>query len=164
MGEQFGSSKLWVSEYFARVADNLVRLENCDVVLLGGPNERPITGEIVAAARSELANLAEENTGLDIFKSIVKRCDLMISLDSGPRHFAVAFDKPVVVLMGSTNPKYTNCNLEKTTIVRVEDLDCIPCQLKQCPRERECMTRIAPETVFRAAIELLEKYVRRGRS
>jgi heptosyltransferase-2 len=90
----------------------------------------------------------------------MKRCDLLITLDSGPRHFAVAFDKPVVVLMGPTSPRYTNCNLEKTVLLRVENLDCVPCQLKKCPTNHECMTRITPDMVLRATIDLLEKYMK----
>ncbi len=157
-GAAYGSSKLWDPAYFAQVCDALTENENCDVLLLGGPNEKTIAREIVRAAQTKPANLAEENVPLDLLKSIIKRCDLLITVDSGPRHFAVAFDKPVVVLMGPTDPRYTNCNLEKTHILRVSDLDCIPCHIKQCPTNHECMTRITPDMVIRAAVELLKKH------
>ncbi len=161
-GAAYGSSKLWELARFAEVADNLVERKNCDVALLGGPGEKQIVADIAGAARSRPANFAEEDVALDLLKSVIKRCDLLITVDSGPRHFAVAFDRPVVVLMGPTDPRYTNCNLEKTTVLRVDDLDCVPCHIKECPTNHECMTRITPEMVISAATEMLEKYARRG--
>lgn len=159
-GAAYGSSKLWAPENFSEVCDTLLEHADCDVVLLGGPNEQNTVCEIVHAARVKPTNLAEENVPLDLLKSVIKRCDLLITVDSGPRHIAVAFDKPVVVLMGPTDPRYTNCNLEKSAILRVSDLDCAPCHIKKCPTDHECMTRITPDMVIRAASELLRKYVR----
>jgi len=158
-GAAYGSSKLWMPERFAQVADDLSAREGCDIVLLGGPNEKQIARDIAAAASSNPANLAEEDIALDLLKSVIKKCDLLITVDSGPRHYAVAFDKPVVVLMGPTDPRYTNANLEKTIVLRVDDLDCAPCHIKECPTDHECMTKITPDMVFRAATELLEKHV-----
>lgn len=158
-GAAYGSSKLWEPGRFAQVGDQLVRQEGCDIVLLGGPAEKDIVREIASAARSNLANLAEEEVPLDLLKSIIKRCDLLITVDSGPRHFAVAFDKPVVVLMGPTDPRYTNSNLETTTVLRIGDLECISCHHKECPTDHACMKKITPEMVLSAAKELLAKQV-----
>jgi heptosyltransferase II len=69
----------------------------------------------------------------------------------------VAFGVPVVVIMGPTDPAYTNDHLEKTIVIRKE-LDCSPCHLETCPRNHECMKTITPEEVFDQAITLLEKY------
>lgn len=162
-GAAYGSSKLWDCSRFAQVADDLADREDCHVVLLGGPGEKEIAREIAGAARSKPKNLAEENVPLDLLKSVIKRCDLLITVDSGPRHFAVAFDKPVVVIMGPTDPRYTNSNLEKTIVLRITDLDCVPCHIKECPTHHECMTRITPDMVLHAAAELLRKHVRNDR-
>ncbi|RJP17888.1 MAG: lipopolysaccharide heptosyltransferase II [Candidatus Abyssobacteria bacterium SURF_5] len=159
-GAAFGSSKLWDPKKFGRLADLLAERKNCDVLIVGGPNERPIAREIVAASRIKPVNLVEENLNLNLLKSIVKRCDLFVTVDSGPRHFAVAFDKPVVVLVGAIDPAYTNCNLQKTLIVKAENVDCAPCQKKRCPTDHRCMTEISSEMVFDAASRLLESYPR----
>jgi heptosyltransferase-2 len=158
-GAAFGSSKLWNPNYFAQVADALAEQAGCDVLIVGGPNERFIAREIAAAARSKPANLVEEQMSLSLLKSIAKRCDLFITVDSGPRHFAVAFGKPVVVLMGATDPRYTNCNLEKTTLVTAQGIDCAPCQRKRCPTDHRCMTNINPAMVLDASIDLLRKHL-----
>jgi heptosyltransferase-2 len=157
-GAAYGSSKLWMPKRFAHVGDRLVRNRGCDVVILGGPGEKEIARDIAAAARSNLINLAEEDVGLDLLKSVIKRLNLLITVDSGPRHFAVAFDKPVVTLMGPTDPRYTNSNLERTIVLRAADLDCISCHEKKCPADHECMTRITTDMVFDAAEKLLDRY------
>ncbi len=162
-GAAYGSSKLWECSRFAQVADGLADREGCRVVILGGPGEKEIAREIAGAARSKPINFAEEDVPLDLLKSVIKRCDLLITVDSGPRHFAVAFDKPVVVLMGPTDPRYTDSNLEKTIVLRITDLDCVPCHIKECPTHHECMTRITPEMVSHAATELLGRHVRNDR-
>jgi heptosyltransferase-2 len=159
-GAAYGSSKLWEAGRFAQVGDRLVKHDRCDVVLLGGPAEKEIARDIASAAQSNLINLAEEDVPLDLLKSVIKRCDLLITVDSGPRHFAVAFDKPVVVLMGPTDPRYTNSNLDKTVVLRIDDLECISCHHKECPTNHECMKRIAPEMVLEAARALLQKNVK----
>jgi heptosyltransferase-2 len=159
-GAAYGSSKLWEVDRFGQVGDQLTRQLGCHVVLLGGPAEKQISREIATAARSNLINLAAEDVPLDLLKSIIKRCDLLITVDSGPRHFAVALDKPVVVLMGPTDPRYTNSNLEKTIVIRLDDLECISCHHKECPTDHACMKEITPEMVVSAATDLLEKHVR----
>lgn len=159
-GAAYGSSKLWEAGRFARVGDRLVKHDRCDVVLLGGPAEKEIARDIASVAQSNLINLAEEDVPLDLLKSVIKRCDLLITVDSGPRHFAVAFDKPVVVLMGPTDPRYTNSNLDKTIVLRIDDLECISCHHKECPTNHECMKSITPEMVLEAARALLQKNVK----
>ncbi len=79
---------------------------------------------------------------------------LLIALDSGPRHYAVALNRPVVVLMGPNDPRYTESEYETGKVIR-EDVECSPCQLKTCPTDRRCMTMITPEKVVQACIDIL---------
>jgi len=48
-------------------------------------------------------SLAEEEISIGLSKATVKHSRLMITTDSGPRHFAAAFDVPVVTLFGPTH-------------------------------------------------------------
>jgi heptosyltransferase-2 len=70
-------------------------------------------------------------------------------------------DKPVVVVFGPTSTQYTDVNLGKTIIVR-EEVDCSPCQLKDCPIDHRCMERLQHERVLTAAKELMERHVLRS--
>jgi heptosyltransferase-2 len=102
-------------------------------------------------------DLRDDRVDLELLKPVVQRCNLMITNDTGPRHYAVAFDIPVVVIMGPTDPRYTDANLEKTIIVR-RDLECAPCHHKECALHHSCMTEILPEEVMQAAEQLLQEH------
>lgn len=153
-GASFGSSKCWPPEYFAEVADLCRRNLGAKIAVFSGPGEEAIVRAIVDKATTDLINLRPEDVNLEMLKPLAQRCNLMITNDTGTRHYAVAFDVPVVVIMGPTDPRYTASNLERTTVVRKE-LDCCPCHKKVCPRQHECMRAIRPAEVFAAAEALL---------
>ena len=150
----YGSSKLWTAEGFARTADLLREVDDCNIVLTSGPGETKLADEIEGLSKKGLINLSREPITLDVLKVLVKKCMLLITLDSGPRHFAVALNRPVVVLIGPNDPRYTESAYEIGRVIR-EDIECSPCQLKTCPTDRRCMTLISPEKVVQACIEVL---------
>ena len=155
-GAKFGSSKCWPPQYFARLAELLVERWNCKVLLFAGPGEEKIAQSIVKASKAMIINTGPDRVDLSFLKFLIKKCQLLVTNDTGPRHYAVAFDIPVVVIMGPTDPRYTAANLEKTLVLRKE-LDCSPCHKKKCPYEHACMRMIKPEDVFHASEALLEK-------
>jgi heptosyltransferase II len=158
-GASFGSSKCWPAEYFAEVAELCREHLNGKIVLFWGPGEEPIVQAIVDRARVDIIELRPDGIDLEMLKPMVERCNLFITNDTGPRHYAVAFDVPTVVIMGPTDPRYTNANLERTVVVQ-KKLDCSPCHRKVCPRGHECMKDIRPAEVFSAAEQLLRSLTR----
>ena len=52
--------------------------------------------------RPTVYSLAEEALSIGLTKALVRRCNLLVTTDSGPRHFAAAFDRPVITLFGPT--------------------------------------------------------------
>jgi heptosyltransferase II len=157
-GAQYGASKCWPPEYFARLAELLEQRWNCRLLLFSGPGEASISDEIVARSQANIINTGPANVDLGLLKPLIQRCRLLVTNDTGPRHYAVAFDVPVVVIMGPTDPRYTHANLEKTLVLRKE-LDCVPCHLKECPLDHSCMRAISPESVARAAEQLLQEHL-----
>ncbi len=155
-GAKFGSSKCWPAEYFADLADMLREELSCKVLLLVGPGEEVLAEEILRRCRGPVANAGSEGVDLSLLKPLVRRCGLLVTNDTGPRHYAVAFRVPVVVVMGPTDPRYTGANLEETVVIR-RDLPCSPCHLKVCPRDHECMRLITPRMVFEAAAGLMAR-------
>lgn len=154
-GAKFGSSKCWPPQYFARLAELLQERWNCKILLFAGPGEEKIAQSILENSTAAIIDTSRDKVDLALLKSLVQRCRLLITNDTGPRHYAVAFDIPVVVIMGPTDPRYTAANLEKTVVLR-EDLDCSPCHKSICPSDHECMVTIKPEAVFQASRHLLE--------
>ncbi|MBE3069354.1 MAG: lipopolysaccharide heptosyltransferase II [Planctomycetes bacterium] len=153
-GAKFGSSKCWPVEHFARLAERLQESLGCKILLFAGPGEDVLADRIVRAGRARLINTGPDRVDLARLKPLVRRCNLLVTNDTGPRHYAVAFDVPTVVIMGPTDPRYTDANLERTVVIR-KDLDCSPCHKKTCPTDHRCMTAITPEEVFEACERML---------
>ena len=156
-GASFGASKCWPAERFAELAVLCQRRLSAKILLFSGPGEEAIAKALMTQCSAEIIDTRRDNVDLELLKPLVRRCNLLITNDTGPRHYAVAFDVPTVVIMGSTDPRYTASNLDKTIVVRKE-LDCSPCHKKVCPQDHQCMTQITPEEVFAAAIELLKEH------
>ncbi len=155
-GASFGSSKCWPAEHFARLAELLQERWRCKILLLVGPGEEGIAQRIVDQSRATIINTAPLRVSLAALKPLIQRCELLITNDTGPRHYAVAFDVPHIVLMGPTNPIYTARNLERARILRRE-LPCMPCHKKTCPLgHHACMREITPAQVAEEAETLLE--------
>lgn len=155
-GAKFGSSKCWPPEYFAKLADLLEKELNCKLLLLVGPGEDRIARDIISGSKASIINTAPDKIDLGLLKPVISRCQLLITNDTGPRHYATAMDIPVVVLMGPTDQRYTQSNLDKTVVLR-HDLPCAPCHKKVCPTDHECMREIKPEDVLQATCKLLQQ-------
>jgi heptosyltransferase-2 len=153
-GAGFGPSKLWPPAHFARACDLLARRFGLRPVLAPAPNEVGIARAVAELATERVVCRLDPTVSLEELKALVARARLVLSNDTGPRHVAVALGRPVVVLMGPTDPRHTAVNLERQRVLR-EEVECSPCQLKVCPIDHRCMTRLAPERVLRAAEELL---------
>jgi len=157
-GAQFGSSKCWPPAHFARLAELLSQHWNCKILLFIGPGEKDIGNKIVQLSRAKIINTGPDKVDLALLKPLIQRCRLLVTNDTGPRHYAVAFDIPVVVIMGPTDPRYTQSNLEKTIVLRRET-ECSPCHLKECTLDHRCMTEITPEMVLQAGKQLLQEHI-----
>jgi heptosyltransferase-2 len=153
-GANFGSSKLWPPEHFARAADAIAAEHGVSVVIAPGPGEEEIARAVGSAMRSKGIVLEGPVTSLSELKSLIARARLVLSNDTGPRAMAVALNRPVVVLMGPTDPRHTAMHLERQRVLR-EEVECSPCHLKTCPIDHRCMTRLTPERAVLAARELL---------
>ena len=156
-GAQFGSSKCWPPAYFARLAELISRDWHCKILLFIGPGEEDIGREIVKLSQAKIINTGPDKVDLALLKPLIHRCRLLFTNDTGPRHYAVAFGIPVVVIMGPTDPRYTQANLEKTIILRRE-IPCSPCHLKKCTLDHRCMTEISPEAALQAGKQLLQEH------
>ncbi len=153
-GAAYGPSKQWLPESYARVSDRLQEELNAHVLFLPGPGEEPLMETIERFCVHTPGFLKPELTPLNRLKALIHRCSLLLTNDTGPRHIAVALERPVVVLMGPTDPRYTAMNLENTLVLKKE-IPCSPCMLKVCPRDHACMTRLTPEEVFEACRQVL---------
>ncbi len=158
-GAAFGSAKYWSVESFANLAWRFASADR-RVLVLCGPAERTMARQIaMQAGDPRVRSLADGPLSLGLTKACVRRSDLLVTTDSGPRHFAAAFDKPVVTLFGPTHIAWTETYHAKAQHIQ-KSVPCGPCQLRTCPLDHRCMTGITPEEVFAAAESLLHRYGR----
>ena len=150
----YGPAKCWPPERFAEVADRIVRLCNAAVFVACGPDEIDVARRVADRMTESAVVLDNPVMRLGPLKALVRRADLLITNDTGPRHFANAFGTPVVVIFGPTDPEWTRTDApnERSLVVPV---DCGPCMKRVCPLDHRCMTRIDADRVFEAARSLL---------
>jgi lipopolysaccharide heptosyltransferase II len=155
-GAAFGAAKHWDVTYFAKLAQMLTDQRGAGVLVLCGPSERELARQIAAsAARPGVHCLADVPPSLGRTKALIRRCTLLITTDSGPRHFAAAFDRPVVTLFGPTHIAWTETYFAKAVHLQ-KQVPCGPCQQRICPTgDHRCMRDLLPDEVYRAATELL---------
>jgi len=153
----YGAAKLWPREYFARLAQRICDELHEPVLVFCGPREKDAAREIVRLAdRSQVYSMAEQPMDLGTAKACLRRCRLMVSTDSGPRHMAAALGVPVVTLFGPISPVWS-ANPTQKAINLLLDLECIGCGKRVCPqRHHRCMRELSVERVF-AAVKELEK-------
>lgn len=158
-GAKFGASKCWPTDRFAATADRLIESERANVVVTCGPGEEPIARAITSSMKRKPVLFDGSLLSLGELKSLIRRADLLICNDAGPRHFAKAFGVPVVTIFGPTHPDWTATTFEREKIVRIH-VDCGPCQQKVCPLGHlNCMTGVSVEMVVSAAQDLLRSHI-----
>ncbi len=153
-GASFGAAKLWPVERYGALADQLLAAHGGAVLVSCAPGEEEIARQVAASMTQEAHLLDDPVTRLNEFKSLVRRCDLMVCNDAGARHVAKAFDRPVVTIFGPTQPGWTDTDHPRERKVMIP-VDCGPCQKKVCPLDHRCMTGVTVEMVASAADELL---------
>jgi len=146
--------KRYTEEGYAEIARSLWKERGLRCLVTVGParDDRAFAERIVAEAKGA-AELAPSTPTLADLAALFARCSLYVGSDTGPMHVASLVGTPVVQLLGPTDP-VENQPFAGTPsrTVRVPQ-PCSPCR-RGC-EEATCMKAIAPETVVRAACELL---------
>jgi len=115
-------------------------------VLLGGPDETKLAGEVMRHLDGVAAlNLAGRTSLRDLI-AIFPECAVAFGPDSGPMHIAAAVGCPVISLWGATAAE-RSAPWGFADLAISGAIPCHPCYLRKCPIGRECMRRISPELV-----------------
>ena len=154
-GASYGGAKRWLSERFARVADELSSSCNARVVIFGALSERVIAEQVASQMTQAAVVLAGETT-LGQLMALIRQCSLFITNDSGPMHLAAALDVPQIAIFGSTSEIATGPINADAQVIK-NSVPCSPCFLRECPTDFCCMTGIEVDEVLAAAREKLAK-------
>ena len=97
--------KDWMPERWADVCDALHSDFGLQPVLVGGRSAREVQAEREILQRARHKPLSALGCGLRRLVSIFDGAALVLTPDTGPLHISVALDRPVVSLIGYSNPK-----------------------------------------------------------
>ena len=97
-------TKRWPAEKFAEIARRVIGRWHGSVVLLGSPDEKPVSQAIEDSlgAGDRVRNLTGRST-LKQLTAMLSRIDLLASNDSGPMHLADALQTPVAGIFTCTD-------------------------------------------------------------
>lgn len=157
-GGAFGPSKLWPIDRYAALADRLSQQYRATVVLSVAPVKEEIA---IAESICDMAVSKPVNLGLipltgGQLKALYSQAALVITNDTGPRHIAIALNRPVVSLFGPNNPQWTQIEYDKEIQI-IGKAPCVPCDKPVCRQnEHLCMESITVEQVLEKAVPFLE--------
>ncbi len=151
-GAEFGSSKRWPPNYYAEVA-NAQLAQGWHVWMLGAPKDQAIATEILQRTNNRVVNLIGRTTLAEAV-DLISLANVVVSNDSGLMHIAAALGRPLVVVYGSTSPRFTPPLTDKVDILQLK-LPCVPCFKRTCPLGHwHCMLQLKPELVINSIQQL----------
>jgi len=169
----------WLPKRFAKVIDALQDDFGAKVIITGTSNDKEVINEILRGqslhGNSPRPSHFQQPTtnnqqpgenpivctdfSLKEFAEVLRRCNLFISVDTGPMHMAAAMKTPTIGLFGPNTPKKWG-PYGFSGLAIYKDLDCSPCtkqylgQISNC-KTGECMKEITTKDVLEVAKEAL---------
>ncbi|MBZ5497995.1 MAG: glycosyltransferase family 9 protein [Acidobacteriia bacterium] len=149
----------WSHAGFIQLIRMLLDHDGISVVLTGSSEDARDTEAICRQMPGGRVQSIAGRTRVRELAAVIKKLDLLISVDSGPCHMAAALGTPLVVVWGPGRLEQTRpvSSITPVRLVR-HPVPCAPCQstpLQKTCRRNICMELITPEEVFAAAQSLL---------
>jgi ADP-heptose:LPS heptosyltransferase len=141
-------NKRWPPDRLAALARALRERHQLASVVVWGPGEQELAGQVAAAAKGA-AILSPATTIADLV-ALARGAALMVSGDTGPTHIAAAVGTPLVGIYGPTRPERNGPWLpDDETVSRAAICECH--HLRECRRGRMCLLDIEVGEVLAAA-------------
>lgn len=145
-------NKCWPTNYFAELADKLFDTGVIPVII-GGPKDDVLYQEIANKASVPPIDLVGK-TSLKELAYVIKKARVFVGGDTGPMHLAVAVNTSVVALFGPTDPERNGPYGDSHIVIRSNE-ECAGCWKRKCPKDRDCLSVINADTVFRSVQKLM---------
>jgi heptosyltransferase-2 len=153
-------SKKWLPERFASVADMLIEEYGVKVVLVGGRDGKPDAEKTKMYMKHSIVDLSGKTTVSEL-GSLLKRCALFISNDSGPVHVASAVGTPVVAIFGRKDAGLGPTRwgpVGRRDRILHKETECERCLAHNCTKDFLCLKAINEEEVLKEAAIILNSY------
>ena len=96
-------NRMWFEDRFAKLADRIINLINCDVVFIDSQENKDTVDKIISLMKQQPVNTMGVFTLKETFY-LISRCAVFISNDTGPMHIAAAQDVRTIGLFGPNTP------------------------------------------------------------
>lgn len=149
------STNHWPPERFAEVGRMLAD-SNLSIVLIAGGAE----AQLCEGLASQMGSHAHSFAGaLSLPESIelLRRCRLLICVDSGVQHLAAAVDTPCISMFSFWQMRGKWHPYSSRNVVLQKWVPCHTCLLESCPNDNRCMKAIAVDEVVRHATRMLHR-------
>ncbi|MEW5797407.1 MAG: glycosyltransferase family 9 protein [Bacteroidota bacterium] len=141
-------TKKWKADSYALLADRICERTKSNIVFFWGPGELEDVKKIQSTMKNPSVMIPK--TSLKEMGALLRHCHYLVSNDSGPMHIAASLGVPTLGIFGPTNPLLQGPYGGKHLWVRHEELDCLACNLTECPIGNVCMTELSVDVVFNA--------------
>ncbi len=94
----------WIHERWAHLIESVSTEKNTKVIMTGTTEDQRIVQEILSQTKAPVVNAVGKTTFKE-YVALIKRADLVITVDTSTTHIASALKKPVIVLFGPTYPE-----------------------------------------------------------
>jgi lipopolysaccharide heptosyltransferase II len=148
-------SKRCTPEKFAEIADKVIEKFDSDLILLWGPEDKNDVDKITKLMKNEA--ICAPATTINQMAAFISKCDLFIANDSGPMHISTAVGTPTLSIHGPTSPLLQGPYGEQHEWVRLDELDCIECNLLECPKKKECFNDLPVKRILEKVENLFNK-------
>ena len=147
-------TKLWSTERFGALADELWRKHGLSSLVTYGPGEAELAQTVVQASGSGKAHAV--TLSLKGFHALASNARVYVGGDTGPTHLAIAARTPVVGLFGPTEWWRNGSPYVEDICVERNDIDCREdCHRRSCSKWI-CMD-IEVERVLKAVTDRLQR-------
>ncbi|MBK5930312.1 glycosyltransferase family 9 protein [Halochromatium salexigens] len=144
--------KHWIDARWSALAARIHARFGLPTLMLGGPGDREAAQRI---SRGPLVDLVGA-TSLLSAAALIRRARCVVGVDTGLSHMGIAFERPTVLLFGSTCP-YTETGSAAARVL-YHPRHCSPCRRRPiCDGAFTCMREIQLDEVMATLVELLER-------
>ena len=141
------ASYQWKSDRFAQVGDFIIEKLKAKVCISGGPDDADLIKEI---ENNMHAKPIVSNCGMTLgqYAELLRRANLLVSVDTCATHIASAVNTPVIALFGPGDPGIWRPYGEEHIVIQKKDAVCTGCKKPVCRQDKHyCMDAITVEEV-----------------
>ncbi len=150
--------KLWSADQFTELADVLVETLSAKIIIVGGKDDAALAESIAGNTKKAKPLVLAGKTTLLQLGAILRKCDILVSGDTGPLHLATAVGTRVVGLYGSVDPARTGPAGPGHRVIQAKGVPCVPCRSLTCTNSvhLECMNKITVQEVLAVVKDMLK--------